>query len=176
MMMKKMLTNLITPTVQASWIADLVLAIPRIICGYLLAVQFGGSKFGVPWSPDGVELSFLEVAEWFPGDVAEFGGVFALAPVFFAWMAAAAEAIGGVFLALGLKTRAASFLILCTMLVAIFFQKWDQGVWQMLPALGFLWVALYTTVLGSGRFGLDYFWSKALKTESSSIHTTTAIA
>ena len=158
--MKKLLLSLMTPTIQSSPLADAILAIPRILCGYFLAYNFGGSKFGLPWSPGDNDLGLFQVAAWFPEDVAAFGGIFALAPVFFAWMAAASEAIGGLFLLLGLKTRVASFLIMCTMLVAIFFQKWDQGLWGMLPALGFLWVALYSLVLGSGRFGLDYLLAK----------------
>ncbi|MEM6963666.1 MAG: DoxX family protein [Bacteroidota bacterium] len=162
--MKKYFIQLITPTVQNSSWADFTLAIPRIICGYFLAVNFGASKFGLPWSPgDGANLGLFEVAAWFPEDVAAFGGIFALAPVFFAWMAAASEAIGGIFLALGLKTRFASFLLFCTMVVAIFFQKWSGGLWGMLPAMGFLWVSMYSMVLGSGKFGLDYLLSKYLK-------------
>lgn len=172
--MKKIIIRLIEPVLQSSWIADLVLFVPRFLCGLLLAVNFGGSKFGVPWSPEGVELGFLEVAEWFPEDVATFGGVFALAPVFFAWMAAATEAIGGLLLALGIKTRLVAFLIFCTMCVAIFFQKWDQGLWSMLPAMGFLWVSLYSMVLGSGRFGLDYLWSKFLKSTATNYQVATA--
>jgi putative oxidoreductase len=30
----------------------------------------------------------------------------------------------------------------------------------MLPAMGFGWVALFNTILGSGRFGIDYLISK----------------
>jgi putative oxidoreductase len=71
-------------------------------------------------------------------------------------MGAFSEAVGGVFLVLGLQTRVASFLVMCTMLVAIFFQKWGGGTWGMLPAMGFLWLSMFTLVLGSGRFGLDY--------------------
>jgi len=144
------------PTLQSNWISEVGIAIPRIVCGLLLAIDFGASKFGMPWTPTDKNLSLFEVVDWFPKDVAEFGGVFALAPVFFAWMGAASEAIGGLFLALGLQTRLFSFLIMSTMLTAIFFQKWGQGVWGMLPALGFLWVAIYGLVLGSGKFGLDY--------------------
>ncbi|MEW7290352.1 DoxX family protein [Aquimarina sp. 2304DJ70-9] len=162
--MKTIFLKIIAPTIQASWIADLSFAIPRILCGLFLAVNFGSSKFGMPWTPADRNLSLFEVAEWFPKDIAEYGGIFALAPVFFAWMGAASEAIGGIFLALGLKTRVASFFILCTMLVAIFFQKWDQGLWGMLPAMGFLWVSIYNVILGSGRFGLDYILSKRIET------------
>ncbi len=150
------------PTLQASALADFVLLIPRFICGYLLASSFGADKFGMPWSPDHLNLGLFEVVYWFPGDVAAFGGLFAMFPAFFAWMGAFSEAVGGLFLAIGLKTRAAAFLIICTMLVAIFFQKWGQGVWNMLPALGFLWVGLYSFVLGSGRFGLDYLINRKL--------------
>ena len=78
-------------------------------------------------------------------------------------MAAASETLGGLLLALGLKTRLASILIMCTMLVAIFFQKWDSGIWGMLPAFGFLWVSFYSLAMGSGRFGLDHLLSNIFK-------------
>ncbi|MBT8261334.1 MAG: DoxX family protein [Bacteroidia bacterium] len=160
--MKTMLVKLITPVTQTKWYADLLLAIPRIICGLLLTIDFGSSKFGLPWSPAEKNLGFFEVVHWFPEDVAAYGGLFAAFPVFFAWMGAFSEAVGGVFLALGLKTRVASFLIMCTMLVAIFFQKWGGGTWGMLPAMGFLWLSVFTLILGSGRFGLDYLFAKFL--------------
>ena len=151
------------PVLQPSWWADLALFVPRFICGMLLALDFGASKFGMPWSPADKNLGLFEVAYWFPGDVAEYGGIFALFPVFFAWMGAFSEAVGGLLMAFGLKTRIAAFLIMCTMLVAIFLQKWNQGTWGMLPAMGFLWISMYHIYFGSGRFGLDYLISKKLK-------------
>jgi putative oxidoreductase len=78
------------------------------------------------------------------------------------WLVAASEAIGGLFLVFGFKTRVAAFLIGCTMLVAIFFQKFGEGTWNMLPAMGFLWISLYSIVLGSGKIGVDYLLSKKL--------------
>lgn len=152
---------IITPVTQKHWLTDLLFTIPRFVCGMLLTLSFGSDKFGLPWSST-ANLGFFEVAAWFPKDVAEYGGIFELFPIFFAWMGAFSEAVGGLFLALGLKTRVASFLILCTMLVAIFMQKWGQGVWSMLPAMGFLWVSIYHLFLGSGRFGIDYIISKKL--------------
>ena len=160
--MKSLFKKLITPVTQSKWYADLAFALPRIICGLLLTIDFGSSKFGMPWSPADKNLSLFEVVDWFPEDVAAYGGLFAAFPVFFAWMGAFSEAVGGLFLALGLKTRVFSFLIMCTMLVAIIFQKWDQGTWGMLPAMGFLWVSMFHLVLGSGRFGIDYLISKRL--------------
>jgi putative oxidoreductase len=152
--------KVITPVDIKGWISNLLIAIPRIVGGLLLSIDFGSSKFGMPWTDSEKNLLLFEVASWFPEDVAKFGFPFSLAPVFFAWMAAASEAIGGLFLAIGLKTRIAAFLIGCTMLVAIFFQKFGEGTWNMLPAMGFLWISIYSFVLGSGKFGVDYLISK----------------
>ena len=160
--MKTVLKKLITPVLQKHWIVDLHFAIIRFICGMLLTIDFGASKFGMPWTPTDRNLSLFEVSAWFPEDVEAYGGIFALFPVFFAWMGAFSEAVGGLLLAFGFKTRIASFLIICTMLVAIFMQKWNQGTWGMLPAMGFLWMATYNLYLGSGRFGIDYLISKKL--------------
>lgn len=161
--MKSKIKQLIQPVYQSKWYADAFFAAPRIICGLLLTIDFGSSKFGMPWSPADKNLALFEVVDWFPEDVKAFGGIFALAPTFFAWMAAASEAIGGLFWTLGFNTRMSSFLIACTMLTAIFLQKWGQGTWGMLPALGFLWVAIFTLFLGSGRFGIDALIAKSFK-------------
>lgn len=157
----KITQTLITPVIQKSWASDLLLTIPRFVCGMLLTLSFGSDKFGLPWS-NTVNLGFFEVVAWFPKDVAEYGGIFAMFPVFFAWMGAFSEAVGGLFLAIGFKTRISSFLIMCTMLVAIFLQKWGNGTWNLLPAMGFLWVSLYHLILGSGRFGIDFLIAKKL--------------
>ena len=151
------------PILLPAWWQDILLLIPRVICGYLLTADFGAAKFGLPWSPADNNLGFFEVAFWFPNDVAAYGGVFAKFSVFFAWMGAFSEAVGGIFLLVGFLTRPFSFLILCTMLVAIVFQQFDQGTWNMLPAMGIMWVALYNLILGSGRFGIDHLISKKIK-------------
>ncbi len=143
-----------------AWWQDLLLAIPRIICGYLLASSFGSDKFGMPWSPQDANLGLFEVAFWFPNDVAAYGGIFAMFPVFFAWMGGFAEAIGGILLVIGLQTRLAGFLVMVTMLVAIFMQQINNGLWNCLPAMGFLWVGIFAMIVGSGRFGLDHFYFK----------------
>jgi len=149
------LKKLFQPILMPYWWQDALLVFPRLIYGFLLTADFGASKFGMPWSPSDTGLGLFEVAAWFPEDVAKYGGLFALSPLFFAWMGAFSEAVGGIFLALGLLTRPFSFLILCTMLVAVICQQLNQGVWNMLPAMGILWVALYSIILGSGRFGFD---------------------
>nr|WP_315172744.1 DoxX family protein [uncultured Flavobacterium sp.] len=156
----KIIKSITTPTILAHWYQDLVVTIPRMVCGYLLTVEFGSPKFGLPWSDPDNGLGFFEVAFWFPNDVASYGGIFAIAPAFFAWMGAFSEAIGGLLLIIGFQTRIASFLIVCTMLVAIFMQQINNGLWNCLPAMGFLWIGLFYTILGSGRFGLDYLLTK----------------
>ncbi|NRA51822.1 MAG: DoxX family protein [Phaeodactylibacter sp.] len=161
-MIKQWITRLTQPTTFNNWAAEIAIALPRILCGLLLTIDFGGSKFGMPWTDAEAGLSLFEVASWFPEDVAKFGFPFNLAPTFFAWMGAASEAIGGLLLVLGFQTRISAFFVSCTMLVAIFFQKWGGGTWGMLPAMGFLWMSVYVMVLGSGRIGLDYLLSKKL--------------
>ena len=153
---------MIAPILMPYWWQDLILMIPRVVCGYLLTADFGASKFGLPWSPAEKNLSFFEVAFWFPNDVAQYGGVFVLFPIFFAWMGAFSEAVGGLFLLLGFQTRVFSFLIVCTMMVAIFMQQLQNGLWNALPAAGFLWAALFTMITGSGKWGLDYLIAKKL--------------
>jgi putative oxidoreductase len=150
-----------TPILMPHWSQDLLLTIPRVIAGLLLTLDFGSSKFGLPWSPPENNLGFFEVAFWFPHDVADYGGIFAMFPAFFAWMGAFAEAVGGIAWVVGWQTRLFSFLIACTMLVAIFAQQWNAGTWNMLPAMGFLWISMYHLVLGSGRFGLDYLIARS---------------
>jgi putative oxidoreductase len=161
---KRLIKKTLIPTKINSLFANLLIAFPRIVCGLVLSIDFGASKFGMPWTDSSQNLSLFEVASWFPEDIAKFGFPFSISPLFFAWLAAASEAIGGIFLAIGLGTRFWSLLIGITMLVAIFYQKWpdlmEQGVWAILPALGFLWVCIYGIVLGSGKFGLDYIISK----------------
>ncbi len=123
---KKKITR---PTLLPFWWQDFLVAIPRIVCGYLLTANFGADKFGLPWSPAADKnLGLFEIAFWFPGDVAHYGGIFAHFPIFFACMAGFSEAVGGIFLLLGLQTRIASFLILMTMLGAIFLQQIHQGM------------------------------------------------
>ncbi len=161
--MKTFLQRLTRPLLLPHWGQDLLLAIPRIACGYLLTTDFGAAKFGLPWSPPENNLGFFEVAFWFPKDVAAYGSLFALFPAFLAWMGAFSEAVGGLFLIFGLQTRIASFLVCCTMLVAAFVQHAGEGLWNMLPAMAFLGVCLFTMILGSGKFGLDYLLTYKIK-------------
>jgi putative oxidoreductase len=161
--MQNFLLKLTQPIKLPFWWQDFLMAIPRIACGAMLAFEFGAAKFGLPWSPTDKNLGFFEVAYWFPNDVAKYGGLFKIFPAFFAWMAAFAEAVGGLMLIVGFQTRIASFLVICTMLVVVFLHQIQYGLWNMLPGFGFLWAALTTLIIGSGRFGIDYLLTKQIK-------------
>ena len=65
------------PIMQTHWLADLVFAILRFICGMIFALDFGAYKFGMPWTEESQNLNLFEVAAWFPEDVAAYGGIFA---------------------------------------------------------------------------------------------------
>lgn len=145
------------------------LAIPRMVCGYLLTADFGAAKFGMPWSPPENNLGFFETAFWFPGDVAEFGGIFATFPIFFAWMAAFSEAVGGLLLIVGFQTRIVSFLLIFTMFVAAFVQHAGGEMWNKLPGMGFLWVVMFTAILGSGKLGIDYLLTSKKTTDENPV-------
>ena len=162
---KQLFIWVIKPYNLTGFFPNLLHLIPRVICGFVLSVNFGSSKFGMPWTPDDRNLPLFTVIDWFVDDISAFGVPFSLAPAIFAWMAAASEAIGGVFLLLGLQTRLAAFFLMCTMLVAIFFQKWGEGLWNLLPAMGFLWISIYSLILGSGKIGLDHLIYRMLTTD-----------
>ncbi|MDX1955178.1 MAG: DoxX family protein [Chitinophagaceae bacterium] len=161
--MRKLFKRITAPIHLPFWWQDLILSLPRITGGYLMTVEFGAPKFGLPWTEPDNNLGFFEVVYWFPEDVSAYGGIFKAFPVFFAWMGAFSEGIGGIAWILGFQTRIFSFLLACTMAVAAFAQQWDNGLWSMLPALGFLCLSLQLMILGSGRFGLDYLLYKKLK-------------
>ena len=118
--------------------ADAALTIPRVVCGVILPVSFGMSKFPVP--------------TWFVEDVGRLGFP---APAVFAWAAVLTEVVGSFMLAAGLATRLMGALLVATMFVAAFVQKADAPLWERLPSLFFLLNAYFAMVLGCGRFGAD---------------------
>ncbi|MEM1259856.1 MAG: DoxX family protein [Bacteroidota bacterium] len=164
--MQKILKQVLKPVGFRSNSSHLIVAIPRILGGLSLSIEFGSPKFGMPWSAN-EELGLFQVAAWFPEDVSEFGIPYSWAPWLFAWLGAATEAIGGLLLAFGMGTRVVAGLIAITMCTAIFFQKWPNAMeygssWPLLPAAGFLWIAIYSLVLGCGKYGLDTLLFKRL--------------
>jgi len=46
------------------------------------------------------------------------------------------------------------------MRVAIFMQQINNGLWNCLAAMIFLWVVMFYLIVGSGRFDIDYLLTK----------------
>lgn len=67
---------------------------------------------------------FAGIVDWFANDDYGLGLPF---PMLLAFLATAAELVGGVFLLLGLATRWVSIPLMVTMLVAIFLVHWPNG-------------------------------------------------
>lgn len=112
----------------------------RIFAGLGMALGHGYGKLPPP--------------EGFVEGVADLG--FPL-PWLFAWAAAIAEFFGGLLLALGLLTRPAAFLILCTMLVAAFGRHAADPFSGKEMALLYAFITFFFVMAGGGRFSLDRF-------------------
>jgi len=56
----KIFKEITQPVILPHWGLDILLLIPRIVCGYLLTANFGADKFGLPWSPVDANLGFLK--------------------------------------------------------------------------------------------------------------------
>ena len=121
-----------------SKLADVGLAVLRVVAGVAMAVNHGAAKIRDP----GQIISGAERLG-FP------------APTFFGWMAAISEFFGGILLALGLATRPAAFLVGCTMFTAAFIAHAKDSFPRREPALLFLSIAVLFLLAGAGRYGVD---------------------
>ena len=121
-----------------SKLADIGLALLRLVAGVAMAVNHGAGKIQKPGQ-------IIEGADdmGFP------------VPFFFGWMAIIAEFFGGILLALGLATRPAAFLLACTMATAAFIRHANDNFKTREPALLFLFIAVLFLLAGSGRYGVD---------------------
>lgn len=95
----------------------------------------------------------------FGGHMDEFAaGVHAMhfpAPLFFAWAAALSEFLGGILVAIGLKTRIAGAFALVTMGVAVFIRHAADPFHVKELAVLYLGAFGALTLMGSGKFSLD---------------------
>jgi putative oxidoreductase len=117
---------------------DVGLLILRVFSGLALALAHGLGK--VPPSE---------------GFVGRVGGMGVPAPELFAWLAAFAEAGGGLLIALGLLTRPASLLVAVHFaIVVLLAHAGDPFGGRELP-LFFLVTALLLLLSGAGRYSVD---------------------
>lgn len=118
--------------------ANVGLPILRVFIGGALLTHGWGKMFG------GLEQ--------FAGFVAGLG---VPAPHVMAFLAAFAESFGAILLAVGLLTRPAAFMIVCTMAVAIFGAHGGQGFAKQEAAWLYLVPALFFLLKGAGKWSLD---------------------
>ncbi|WP_396637454.1 DoxX family protein [Maribacter sp. R77961] len=149
----------ITPYTTDSVLGNFFLFVPRVVTGALLAFVYAPNKFGTPWTPGTLELSLFEVSEEFVALIAYQGYPFDTMPYLFAWSIGFMEAFGGILLILGLNTRMTAFFVFLTMAMGIFFRKWD-GTWDIVPVFSFFCLGLFFMGFGSGKWGLDYWFSQ----------------
>ena len=103
-----------------------------------------GKLFGGPevWEKLGSNMQYLGISFW---------------PQFWGFMGGFGEAFGGLLLAIGLFFRPATFLLLCTMIVAtarhIVLEDSFPWLSHSMEA-GFLFLSLW--FVGSGKYSLDF--------------------
>lgn len=122
----------------------------------------------------GIGLTFLMVHGWpkltgGPETWAHLGGAMGLLgitfkPVFWGFIAAVSEALGGLFLIIGFVVRPAALLLMITMGVALLLHA-SKGESFMHPLeLGIVFLALF--VSGGGPYSLDHLLKKKLRKKS----------
>lgn len=97
--------------------------------------------------------------EGFTGFVSSLG---VPAPAVMAFLAAFAESFGALFLLLGVLTRPAALMLVCTMAVAIFGAHGDDGFSGQEKAWLYLVPALMFMLKGAGKWSID-FWISTKK-------------
>lgn len=126
---------------------DIGWLIVRVTFGLLLMTHGYPKLFGV--TPEGTRM----IEGFAKGAVEPLGFP---APLFFAHLAALAELVGGLFVALGLFTPVAAFFTACTMLVAV---RHHLGAGDPLKVyeLGLIYLAISIggVFIGGGRLSLD---------------------
>lgn len=108
----------------------------------------------------GLLMAFLHGAGKFPPNEQLIGGVSSLgfpAPELFAWLAAIAELVGGIFIAVGFFTRPAAFMLFVTMFVAVFFRHAADPLNVKELGVLYMFVALIFLARGAGRWSVDRF-------------------
>lgn len=133
-------------------LTELSLLIVRLSFGFLIFYQHGLVKLQNENFPTGMA-----------GGLEKIGIPF---PILAAWLAALAEAVGGLLLAAGLLTRFASFALLFVMLVAIFGMHGGDPIGKFEMALLYGAVFLFFTISGGGRWSLDHYLHQALSKEN----------
>jgi putative oxidoreductase len=97
-------------------------------------------------------LGKLPPADMFVGFLESMGLPF---PILLAWLAALAEFVGGILVAIGFLTRPAALALVVTMLVAAFMAHAADPFAKKEMALLFAVIFAYIFVTGAGKLALD---------------------
>jgi putative oxidoreductase len=81
-------------------------------------------------------------------------------PFILAWMAAMAEFLGGIFVALGILTRPAAFTVMITMFIAAFMAHANDPFLKKEFALLYFFVFMFFFLAGPGKLSLDHIVNK----------------
>ncbi|MBF7071787.1 DoxX family protein [Glaciecola sp. MH2013] len=129
----------------------------RLVAGIIFIAHGAQKLFGV-FGGYGLEGT----GQWMASIGLEPGYLMAL-------MAGSAEFFGGIFLLLGLLTRANGAVLSITMLVAIFAVHFENGLFMSNNgyefALALLAISISIAISGAGRFSLDNVLSKRFNTQ-----------
>ena len=129
------------PSIAAKWPtrAPYLLSVLRIVAAFLF-IQFGTAKLFA-----------------FPAAIMPGGGTAPITSL--PGIAGVLEALGGLFLFVGLFTRPVAFILSGEMAVAYFLGHAPQGFWPVLnqghPAILFCFIWLYISAAGAGPWSLD---------------------
>jgi putative oxidoreductase len=126
------------PGTAGSPTADAGLATLRIIAGLLLALLHGIGK--------------VPPQEGFIGWIGAMGFP---APIVFAWLAGAAEFLGGLMIAIGLFTRPAAAFVFIHFVIVVFVAHAGDPIGDRELAILFGTIALAFAFMGPGRFSID---------------------
>lgn len=146
--------KVLKPYEVQGFLPNVLLMLPRVLMGSLLAFIFSSELLGTPWARG--DLDFMEVNPWFVEKVRNFGFPFDLMPRAFAWSAAITTAFGGILLILGANTRITAFFIVCMKFITIAFREWD-GTWEVLEVFSIFCFGLFFLGFGAGKYSLDYY-------------------
>lgn len=156
--MKNLLQKVIQPFASDSWYLNLFIKVPQVVMGIILAFHFGKYSFGVPWSPDQLNLAFFEVAPWFLDVVTNFYEPIGNFPYAFAVFSGITKIVGGLALILGVFSRIASVCVI--ILMSIFLVNSEFIEFNFTFPLFFIAVSCFSLYFGSGKYGIDYLIAK----------------
>ncbi len=151
----QLIRKLIIPFKVDSLLLNLLVKIPQVVIGLLLAFHLGNHSFGVPWSPEESKLALFEVAPWFLDVVSNFYPPIGNHPYSFGVFSGVTKIIGGIALIIGFLSRIASFCVM--LLMTVFLINQDFIDFNLTFPLFFIAVSCFSLYFGSSKFSVDHF-------------------